>query len=143
MVCQSLYRQLAQQQPTSLPGKTSALRAWTSRLHAYAGSDSLREELNLWQQQLSGAAVHLPCDNPQGGGQNRHAHTISVHLDTERTTQLLQQAPSAYRTQVNDLLLTALARVLCRWTGQASALIQLEGHGRETLFDDIDLTLPR
>ena len=46
----------------------------------------------------------------------------------------------AYRTQVNDLLLTALARVLCRWSGQPSALIQLEGHGRETLFDEIDLT---
>ena len=137
---QTLYRQLAQQQPTSLPGKTSALRAWTTRLHAYAGSDSLREELTLWQQQLSGPAVHLPCDNPQGGGQNRHGHTISVHLDAERTTQLLQQAPSAYRTQVNDLLLTALARVLCRWSGQPSALIQLEGHGRETLFDDIDLS---
>ncbi|MFI8376818.1 non-ribosomal peptide synthetase [Pseudomonas helleri] len=137
---QTLYRQLAQQQPPSLPGKTSALRAWTTRLHAYAGSDSLREELNLWQQQLSGPQIHLPCDNPQGGGQNRHGHTVSVQLDVERTTQLLQQAPSAYRTQVNDLLLTALARVLCRWSGQPSALIQLEGHGRETLFDDIDLS---
>ncbi|HAL67387.1 MAG TPA: hypothetical protein DCP84_06900, partial [Pseudomonas sp.] len=39
-----------------------------------------------------------------------------------------------------DLLLTALTRVICRWTGQASALIQLEGHGREALFDEVDLT---
>ena len=61
-------------------------------------------------------------------------------LDAERTRQLLQQAPAAYRTQVNDLLLTALARVLCRWSGQPSALVQLEGHGREALFDEIDLT---
>ena len=66
--------------------------------------------------------------------------TVSVRLDAEHTRQLLQQAPSAYRTQVNDLLLTALARVLCRWSGHDSALIQLEGHGRETLFDEIDLT---
>ncbi|MGK7364009.1 condensation domain-containing protein, partial [Salmonella enterica] len=36
--------------------------------------------------------------------------------------------------------LTALARVLCRWSGQPSTLVQLEGHGREALFDDIDLT---
>ncbi|WP_153575399.1 condensation domain-containing protein, partial [Pseudomonas aeruginosa] len=43
-------------------------------------------------------------------------------------------------TQVNDLLLTALARVICRWTGQVDALIQLEGHGREELFAEIDLT---
>ncbi|PXY03296.1 condensation domain-containing protein, partial [Corynebacterium striatum] len=75
-----------------------------------------------------------------GSLRNRDAETVSVRLDAERTRQLLQQAPSAYRTQVNDLLLTALARVLCRWSGHASTLIQLEGHGRESLFDEIDLT---
>lgn len=121
-------------------GQTSASRAWAARLQAYAGSDSLRQELSLWQQQLSGPQVELPCDRPQGARQNCHARTVSVRLDAERTRQLLQQAPSAYRTQVNDLLLTALARVLCHWTGQPSALVQLEGHGRETLFDEIDLS---
>ena len=136
----TLYRQLAAQQPLQLPSKTSASRAWAARLQAYAGSDSLRQELSLWQQQLSGPQVELPCDRPQGARQNCHARTVSVRLDAERTRQLLQQAPSAYRTQVNDLLLTALARVLCRWTGQPSALVQLEGHGRETLFDEIDLS---
>ncbi len=123
-----------------LPAKTSAFKDWAARLQAYAGSESLREELDWWQAQLAGPGAELPCDHPTGGRQNRHAQTVSVRLDSERTRQLLQQAPSAYRTQVNDLLLTALARVLCRWSGQSSALIQLEGHGREALFDEIDLT---
>ncbi|TLP52507.1 MULTISPECIES: condensation domain-containing protein, partial [Pseudomonas] len=60
-------------------------------------------------------------------------------LDSGLTRQLLQEAPSAYRTQVNDLLLTALARVIARWTGESSVLVQLEGHGREELFEDTDL----
>ena len=137
---QNVYRQLSEGQSVSLPAKTSALRDWAARLHAYAHSESLREELSLWQAQLAGPAVALPVQRPQGTLRNCDAETVSVRLDTERTRQLLQQAPSAYRTQVNDLLLTALARVLCRWSGHASALIQLEGHGRETLFDDIDLT---
>ena len=137
---QNVYRQLSEGQSVSLPAKTSALRDWAARLHAYAHSESLREELSLWQAQLAGPAVALPVQRPQGTLRNCDAETVSVRLDAERTRQLLQQAPSAYRTQVNDLLLTALARVLCRWSGHASALIQLEGHGRETLFDDIDLT---
>lgn len=137
---QNVYRQLSEGQSVSLPAKTSALRDWAARLQAYAHSESLREELSLWQAQLAGPAVALPVQRPQGARRNSDAETVSVRLDAERTRQLLQQAPSAYRTQVNDLLLTALARVLCRWSGQASALIQLEGHGRETLFDDIDLT---
>ncbi|AZE62385.1 non-ribosomal peptide synthetase [Pseudomonas synxantha] len=137
---QNVYRQLSEGQSVSLPAKTSALRDWAARLQAYAQSESLREELSVWQAQLAGPAVALPVQRPQGARRNRDAETVSVRLDAEHTRQLLQQAPSAYRTQVNDLLLTALARVLCRWSGHDSALIQLEGHGRETLFDDIDLT---
>ncbi|VVM85413.1 MULTISPECIES: non-ribosomal peptide synthetase [Pseudomonas] len=137
---QTVYRQLDAQQSVKLPAKTSAFKDWAARLQAYAGSESLREELGWWQAHLAGPTADLPCDHPAGGRQNRHAQTVSVRLDSERTRQLLQQAPSAYRTQVNDLLLTALARVLCRWKGQPSALIQLEGHGREALFDEIDLT---
>ncbi|MBX8603063.1 non-ribosomal peptide synthetase [Pseudomonas cichorii] len=137
---QVAYRQLADAAAIQLPAKTSAFRDWAGRLQAYAGSESLREERDWWQRQLSGPSAELPCDNPQGGQQNIHAQTVSVRLDAQSTRQLLQQAPSAYRTQVNDLLLTALAQVVCRWSGQASALIQLEGHGRETLFDEIDLT---
>ncbi|MEX5558274.1 non-ribosomal peptide synthetase [Pseudomonas rhodesiae] len=137
---QTVYRQLSDGQPVSLPAKTSALRDWAARLQAYAQSESLREELSVWQAQLAGPAVTLPVQRPQGARRNRDAETVSVRLDAEHTRQLLQQAPSAYRTQVNDLLLTALARVLCRWSGHDSALIQLEGHGREPLFDDIDLS---
>jgi len=137
---QTLYRQISAGQAPELPAKTSSSRDWAARLQAYAGSESLREELGWWQAQLSGPQVTLPCAQPDGGMAERHAETVSVRLDAERTRQLLQQAPSAYRTQVDDLLLTALARVLCRWSGHASALVQLEGHGREALFDDIDLT---
>jgi non-ribosomal peptide synthase protein (TIGR01720 family) len=43
-------------------------------------------------------------------------------------------------TQVNDLLLTALALAFAHWTGDGSLLIDLEGHGREDIFEDIDLT---
>ncbi|WP_353230570.1 non-ribosomal peptide synthetase [Pseudomonas qingdaonensis] len=131
---QALYRG----QP--LAAKTSAMSHWAARLATYAGSDSLRDEQHWWQAQLSAATRELPCDHPQGANLHRQAHTVSVQLSQGQTRQLLQQAPAAYRTQVNDLLLTALARVLCRWSGDTSVLVQLEGHGRETLFDEIDLS---
>jgi non-ribosomal peptide synthase protein (TIGR01720 family) len=63
-----------------------------------------------------------------------------VRLNRSTTEQLLKQAPEAYRTQINDLLLTGLARVLCRWSHAPSILIDLEGHGREDLFEEIDLS---
>ncbi|UOO60614.1 non-ribosomal peptide synthase/polyketide synthase [Pseudomonas aeruginosa] len=137
---QTAYRQLLAGQTVELPAKTSAFRDWAERLQAFAGDGGLDGELAYWQGQLQGASSDLPCLDPQGDQSNRHARSVSCGLDAEATRQLLQEAPAAYRTQVNDLLLTALARVVCRWTGQVDALIQLEGHGREELFAEIDLT---
>ncbi|MGX5796909.1 amino acid adenylation domain-containing protein, partial [Pseudomonas sp. E2-15] len=126
---QQAYREAA------LPAKTSSYQQWAQQLQAHA--QTLDDQLAFWQAQSSDA--DLPCDNPQGGLQNRLGTQLETRLDAELTRQLLQDAPAAYRTQVNDLLLTALTRVISRWSGHA-ALIQLEGHGREDLFDTIDLS---
>ena len=53
---------------------------------------------------------------------------------------LLRQVPRAYRTQINDVLLTALAQAFAQWTGQDALLVDLEGHGREDIFDEINLS---
>ncbi|MGE7955443.1 non-ribosomal peptide synthase/polyketide synthase [Pseudomonas sp. NPDC089530] len=134
---QQAYERLAAGQTPALPAKTSAYQAWAAQLQAQAAQ--LDAQLPYWQAQQQGGA-DLPCDNPQGGLQNRLERKIESRLDSALTQQLLQRAPAAYRTQVNDLLLTALARVLCRWSGQPAALIQLEGHGREDLSAEIDLS---
>jgi len=137
---QQAYQQCLTGQPLSLPAKTSAYKAWAERLQAHAQSETLRQQLGYWQAQLQGFAQTLPGEDAQGSQQVGDAQTVQVELDAALTRQLLQQAPAAYRTQVNDLLLTALARVICHWTGEHAALIELEGHGREALFDDVDLT---
>ncbi|WP_192560201.1 non-ribosomal peptide synthase/polyketide synthase [Pseudomonas allokribbensis] len=137
---QQAYQQLQAGQTLKLPAKTSAAKTWAQRLQTYAASPALQTELGFWQAQLQGAKVELPLDHADGALQNRYAASVETRLDKEQTRQLLQQAPAAYRTQVNDLLLTALARVISRWTASESTLIQLEGHGREDLFDELDLS---
>jgi amino acid adenylation domain-containing protein/non-ribosomal peptide synthase protein (TIGR01720 family) len=118
--------------------KTSSYQRWVARLQDHL--PVFEKRLEHWQTHLDAASGELPCDRPGGALENRFEEKLELKLDTEQTRKLLQQAPAAYRTQVNDLLLTALARAVCRWSGQGSTLIQLEGHGREDLFDDIDLT---
>ncbi|MCZ1005681.1 condensation domain-containing protein [Streptomyces lydicus] len=61
-------------------------------------------------------------------------------MDRAETEALLRQVPDVYRTQVNDVLLSALGRTLTRWSGQDTVLIGVEGHGREDLFDELDLS---
>ncbi|SDI16727.1 non-ribosomal peptide synthase domain TIGR01720/amino acid adenylation domain-containing protein [Pseudomonas flavescens] len=136
---QSLLTQARAGEDFTLPAKTSSYQTWAARLQGHAGSEALDAELDYWRQ-LGDAPTDLPCDNPEGGLRNAQERKVRLKLDSESTRQLLQDAPGAYRTQVGDLLLTALARVVTRWAGAESALIQLEGHGREELFEGIDLT---
>ena len=41
---------------------------------------------------------------------------------------------------INDVLLSALGRVLGGWVGDERVVVDLEGHGREDLFGDVDLS---
>uniref|UniRef100_UPI003BB804E8 amino acid adenylation domain-containing protein n=1 Tax=Pseudomonas sp. GZD-222 TaxID=3404805 RepID=UPI003BB804E8 len=137
---QTAYSQALEQQPVQLPARTTSVQTWAERLEQLAHTGKLQQELGYWTAQLDGIDTDLPVDHPAGSLQNKHARGLQLRLDKQTTRRLVQEAPLAYRTQINDLLLTALARVIARWTTRPQVAIQLEGHGREDLFEDADLT---
>ncbi|MDC6171285.1 condensation domain-containing protein, partial [Paucibacter sp. XJ19-41] len=134
---QTACRRLRDGAPVVLPAKTSPYGHWAARLQDLAQAND--DEFGYWAT-LPEASVRLPCDAPQGSMALRHQVQADIRLDRVQTQALLKQVPAAYRTQINDLLLTALGRALCQWSGADRIRIDLEGHGREDLFDDIDLT---
>ncbi|QXH33941.1 non-ribosomal peptide synthetase [Pseudomonas muyukensis] len=128
---------LCRPQPQALPAKTTSYQAWALRLHGYR--EQAQAQLPHWLAQLA-QADDLPGANRDVALRNRDEDKVHMVLDQAWTQRLLQQAPAAYRTQINDLLLAALARAVCRWTGRDDTLVQLEGHGREELFEQVDLS---
>ena len=92
-----------------------------------------------WLEQTDTTGLGEPLrDNPRGAERMAHLEQTFLRLDREQTQRLLKVAPEAYRTQINDLLLTALGRTLCQWCDSESVLIGLEGHGREDILDSVD-----
>ncbi|MFI6107160.1 condensation domain-containing protein, partial [Streptomyces sp. NPDC051310] len=131
------YAQLAEGRPVDLGAKTSSYQQWAERLTAHVRSGALDHESAYWRKAVSGT-MDIPCDGPAASTYGEVAVASSV-LDRSVTEALLQRAPGAFRTRINDVLLAALGRVLRDWAG-APVTIALEGHGREELFDDIDLS---
>ncbi len=68
------------------------------------------------------------------------ARAVTVSLDEQETRALLQRVPAAYRTQINDVLLTALGLALRDWTGRESHRVDVEGHGREERVAPLDVS---
>lgn len=134
----SLYQQLSQGGKPSLPPKTTSFKSWAERLTEYAASGDLKAELSYWCGVEARAA--LPLDHAGSANTVASARTISVSLTADETRELLQAAPVAYRTQVNEVLLTALVRAVTAWTGSRALLLDLEGHGREDILEGVDLS---
>ncbi|MEO1353029.1 MAG: amino acid adenylation domain-containing protein, partial [Cyanobacteria bacterium J06635_15] len=137
-----IYRQLSAQQPVQLSAKTTAFIDWAKALKNHAQSEMLKQELDYWLNQpwsqitpLPLDRVHTQCENTVGS-----ASSISATLNEEETRILLGEVNEAYSTQVNDILLSALVLSLEQWTGNPTVAINLEGHGREELFEYVDLS---
>jgi amino acid adenylation domain-containing protein/non-ribosomal peptide synthase protein (TIGR01720 family) len=135
----SAYAALQGGHAPALPAAAASTDAWAERLAAYAQTAALRAQVRYWQG-IGSASAALPCDWPNGANTVAHRRHTTLTLDRIETHKLLHEAPAAWRTQVNDLLLTALGRALCAWAGGERIRIDVEGHGREDLFDDIDLS---
>jgi non-ribosomal peptide synthase protein (TIGR01720 family) len=135
---QQIYQQLSQGEAVQLPPKTFSFQQWSKSLREYARSEQLQQERNYWLR--TSHYSRLPVDNPNGANTVALARTISVSLNVEDTRALLQDVPSAYQTQINDVLLTALVQTFAGWTQEHSLLLDLEGHGREAIDKDIDVS---
>jgi non-ribosomal peptide synthase protein (TIGR01720 family) len=134
------YQQLSSGRAIQLPPKTTSFKHWAERLTAYTHSAGLQQELTYWLAEPRPPGGHLPVDYPGGANDVASACTVSVSLSTQETHALLQEVPKAYQTQINDILLTALAQAFAHWTGVPALLIDLEGHGREEIIEDVDLS---
>ncbi|MEU7644641.1 non-ribosomal peptide synthetase [Streptomyces huasconensis] len=134
---ETAYRQAASGAPVRLPGRTTSVREWADRLRQ---DDRFAAQLGHWERTARACADPLPVDL-DGGNTTADIREVTVRLDPERTDGLLRRVPSVYRTRVDDVLLTALGRVLGEWTGRGTVAVGLEGHGREDqLFEDVDLS---
>ncbi|HEU5476173.1 MAG TPA: non-ribosomal peptide synthase/polyketide synthase [Actinophytocola sp.] len=133
------YHQALAGQPIDLGLRTSSYQRWARQLTDHVLAGGLDDDLAHWVRTSGEASPELPVDRP-GTNTVGSTRTISVRLDRETTDALLRKVPEVYRTQVNDVLMSALGRVLSRWTGRERVLVAMEGHGREEILDQIDLS---
>jgi amino acid adenylation domain-containing protein/non-ribosomal peptide synthase protein (TIGR01720 family) len=137
---ETAYLQLAQAKPVVLPPKTTSFKQWSERLSQHALSARLDGERGHWLPEPRKDPRPIPVDLPGGACTPESARHVLVAFTPEETRALLQEVPKAYRTQINDALLAALAQAVCAWTKDSRVLIDLEGHGREELFDGVDVS---
>ncbi|MGR9012025.1 MAG: amino acid adenylation domain-containing protein, partial [Gammaproteobacteria bacterium] len=134
------YQMTVKQQPLRLPRKTSAFIDWAKRLKQWAQTDALQSDQVYWQRYCQHEFAQLPLDHAVEQTITR-ADTTTSQLDLDsRITQALMQAPRILQASAEEVLLAALLETLWQWLGKKTLSIELEGHGRENVFADLDVS---
>jgi amino acid adenylation domain-containing protein/non-ribosomal peptide synthase protein (TIGR01720 family) len=120
--------------------KSTSFREWCMKLHEYSKQQEVIDKRNLWND------ISNESDGLLSNGVNIEKNTYkssarySITLTPEETAHLTGDAHKAFNTSINDLLLSALAVSYSKLTGIPKLLVDLEGHGRDELFEDADIS---
>ena len=132
-----LYNQLEKQ----LPPKTTSFQVWANKCKEYADSKTLLSEVSYWNEIEKTELIPIPKDKSCNDVYYlRDIENVTIMLTKESTTSLLTHCHHVYQTEINDLLLTALVLTIKQWVGTNKVVVDLEGHGREKISEDIDIS---
>ncbi|WP_340203731.1 condensation domain-containing protein, partial [Ascidiimonas sp. W6] len=137
---EDFLKKAQQGESITLPSKGSSYRQWQAGLMAYSKSPEVLSEYGYWESILSKHTI-FPSDYSYTGESTlADVSEVPLVLDKQTTKALLQEIHHSYGTEINDILLSALSRTLSTYSTHAQVVISLEGHGREELYEDLDIT---
>ena len=137
----SALAQLVAGEAVTLPPKTTSWQSWVRRLVAYAATPPVQSQRGYWSDLVATPSGRLPVDRPTEPAADTAAteRTVIVALSLSDTADLLA-APEALGCGIDEVLLAALGRALCGWSGANRHLVDVERPGRVSLFDEVDLS---
>ncbi|WP_311999809.1 non-ribosomal peptide synthetase, partial [Bacillus subtilis] len=135
------YQQAAAGQTIQLPPKTDSYQEYARRIQEYAQSSKLIREEAYWRTVEEQQAAELPYEIPHHVNIDfSKRDSLSFSLTEADTAVLLQNVNHAYGTDTQDILLTAASLAICEWTGGSKLRIAMEGHGREHILPELDIS---
>ena len=114
-----------------LPAKTTSYLSWARRC---LGKVKISEkESKFWEETEREIKYFLPADGTA-------PYSEEVVFSEDQTTKLVRNAGRAYGVRPDVVMMTALARSLRKIFKEEKSVLTLESHGRQPLFEHVDLT---
>ena len=136
---QTAYRALENNRLVDFPKKSTSFQQWSRQISDYAQTSQFLSSVDYWKIIAKKHYAPFPHDH-EGENTIASTGTVFVELTDGETRELLTTLPTHFDVGINDLLVFALTKSVTRWIGQETLLLNMEGHGREYLADDIDVS---
>jgi non-ribosomal peptide synthase protein (TIGR01720 family) len=133
--------QLILGQPIELPAPTASFQTYARGLVERASRPEVRDEAGYWLARADEAhSESLPVDITEGDNVRSSGENVWLDLSEAQTQALFREVLPRHGASINEVLLTALARAVTAWSGDGGLLVDVEGHGRDSLSEELDLT---
>ena len=119
---ENAYYQAKEGREIELPRKTASYKEWSENLSWSTKEGLFDDEVEYWDKITKGM---------RDGKIFTDLKEIKVTIDEKETEHIIKDCTKAFGTEINDLLLTALAHAYKNLTGERYMTAELEGHGRE------------
>ncbi|AEV98674.1 hypothetical protein A4D02_34750 [Niastella koreensis] len=136
----TLYDQYVAGEAFSLPEKSNSFKDWMEKQLDYAHSNNWQEEESYWNIADAVKLQPLAKDFSEGSNLSKDTVVSTVQLSEEQTDRLLTKSYKAYKTDINDVLLTALSISIHDMFNIDKVVVRLEGHGREYIGEEMDIS---
>ncbi len=124
----------------SLGKKGSSYRQWHLSLSNYGRQPALLAQGDYWKNVIESYSPLNIGNNNKSDVRLKDMHTTAMLLSPELTNLLLHEVSKKYQTEINDVLLSALANAVSEWGKIDHVTVGLEGHGRVEIDEKINLS---
>jgi len=136
-----LYQQALDGKPLKLMAKTDSFKTWSEVLTKHSQSEKFNKEKAYWNPILKQEFQQIPYDFNKSNnsiGKVEDVQSCSIQINEHYSKLLDNKVHSAFHTNINDILLTALGISVNRYFKLSSVPVMLESHGRVKLDKTIN-----
>ncbi|MBU3090545.1 amino acid adenylation domain-containing protein [Clostridium sp. CF011] len=134
-----VYKSIRNGKKVELLDKTLSFKEWSEGINRYAQSKNGKSKLKYWSevQTINNSEF---IEEKHRFGTYEQTNTVKAEIEEENTKKLLTVANIPYNTKVEEILLTALIEAFHHTMNIKTIGIDIEGHGREKLFEHSDVS---
>jgi non-ribosomal peptide synthase protein (TIGR01720 family) len=136
----TVYNSLKESSTVALPLKTNSFGEWCESLDKYLKSDEMEMALQYWINKNFKHSNLISYDMESPNNTFAYNEICSFSLNSDETTDLLENINRTFNTEINDILITAVVKTFCTIYNLSSINILIESHGREKVFDNLDIS---
>ncbi len=133
-----LYTQGLNKDKLQLNFKSNSYKDWSQQLLSFANPTELQENIDFWNNLIPDKIDLIPTDFNIKVSTIEDDETFNFQMGKRDTTKLIQKMQSSSKYTYEEVLLAATTQAIGHVLSVDNLLLDIEKHGRNTFFDNID-----